>query len=136
MNGNINQTHKGKTMARPILATLSLKEVEYKPTEWAMDEKPWTVKVKPMSKRQLAQYKDNSSRMSLTTNSFYFGTSVNAIDIVKTQVTGWDNYSVPFKQKNGVMDDEVLESLYLEDIEEIANHIIKISTVGAEDLEK
>lgn len=122
-------------MARKIV-TLDMSPKDFTPTEWKEDEKPWVLKVKPLSKRQLAQYKDNSSRMSLTTNSFYFGTSVSALDIFKTQVVGWENYPIPYKQKNGVVDDEVFESVHLDDIEETANYIIKISTVGTDDLEK
>lgn len=122
-------------MARKIV-TIDMSPREYIPTEWKDDEKPWKLKVKPLSKRQLATYKDNSTRMNLQTNSFYFGTSVNAYEIFKSQVTGWENFPINYKEANGLVDEEVMNSIHIEDIEEVSNYIIKISTVGADELEK
>lgn len=97
---------------------------------------------KPLSKRQLALHKDNSSRMNLQNNSFYFGNSASALDIFKSQVTGWENIlddsgkEVKIKITNGLIDETLINGFPLEVIEEVVAHIISVSSIGAEELEK
>lgn len=97
---------------------------------------------KPLSKRQLALHKDNSSRMNLQNNSFYFGNSASALDIFKSQVTGWENIlddsgkEVKIKITNGFIDETLINGFPLDVIEEVVAHIISVSSIGAEELEK
>ena len=55
------------------------------------EEVKTTFLFKPLSKRQLALYKDSNSKMNLQTNTFYFGNSASAIDVFRSQVNGWEN---------------------------------------------
>lgn len=97
---------------------------------------------KPLSKRQLALYKDSNSKMNLQTNTFYFGNSASAIDVFRSQVTGWENITddngkeIKIKITNGIIDEALINGFPLDVIEEVSGHIVTISSAGAEELEK
>ena len=127
-------------MARKFV-TLDLSERSYVPKDWAEDDVKLTFKFKPLSKRQLAQFKDNSSRMSLNTNTIVLGVASINIDVFRSQVCGWDNLEIDDKKVNykavsGLVDEAVVNALPLDIIEEVASHIIEISTVNIEDMGK
>ena len=134
---------KGKIMAREFV-TVSLEERSYVPKDWKDEKgkpeaKALTFKFKPLSKRQLAQYSDNSSRLNIGSNTISLGNATNAIDLFKIAITGWDNFIVdgkakPFKKEgNGLLDEETIEILPLDIIEEVANHILKVSKFPEEE---
>lgn len=124
-------------MAREFV-TISRDIREYVPEDWR-DSKgepelnAFKVKFKPLSKRQLAQLSDSSSRLSLNSNTILLGNAVNSIDTLKLSLVGWDNYIVDgnqvafAKDASGLVSDELLEAIWLDVIEEIASHIIKVS---------
>lgn len=90
-------------MAREFV-TVSLEERSYVPNDWKDEKgKPETkaliFKFKPLSKRQLAQYSDNSSRLSISSNTILLGNATNAIDLFRASITGWDNFIVDGKAK-------------------------------------
>ena len=101
-----------------------------------------TFSFKPLSKRQLALYKDSNSKMNLQTNTFYFGNSASAIDVFRSQVTGWENITdgdgkeIKIKITNGLIDENLINGFPLDIIEEVSGHIVTISSVGEEILEK
>ena len=121
------------------IVTMDLNTVRtYTPKSEEHEEVKTTFKFKPMGKRQLALYKDNSSRMSLQTNSFYFGNSANAIEIFKAQIVDWENVldekdkPIAIKITNGLVSDEQINLFPLELIEEVSNHIITVSSMTKE----
>jgi len=134
-------------MAKKMFTTVSRDEKSYVPRDW-LDEngKPekgaLTFKYKPLSKKQLAVHQDNSSRMSLTTNTFYLGNATISIDVFRTAVTGWENFIVdgaerPYKKDGlGLVEEEVVEILPLDLIEEVAGHILKVSRFPEEEVKK
>ena len=130
-------------MAREFV-TVSLEEKSYIPNDWKDEKgkpeaKPLTFKFKPLSKRQLAQYADNSSRLSISSNTILLGNATNAIDLFRTAIVGWENFIVdskarPFKKEaNGLLEEEIIEILPLDIIEEVANHILKVSKFPEEE---
>ena len=108
------------------------------------EEVKTTFLFKPLSKRQLALYKDSNSKMNLQTNTFYFGNSASAIDVFRSQVTGWENITITdengkelkFKITNGIIDEALINGFPLDIIEEVSGHIVTISSAGNEELEK
>lgn len=127
-------------MARKFV-TLDMSERSYVPKDWADEEVKLTFKFKPLSKRQLAQFRDNSSRMSLNSNTILLGVASINIDIFRSQVCGWENLEiddkkVPFKAVSGLVEEAVVNALPLDIIEEVALHIIEVSSVNAEDMGK
>lgn len=127
-------------MARKFV-TLDLNERTYVPKDWENDDVKLTFKFKPLSKRQLAQFKDNTSRMSLQSNAILLGTSSLNIDVFRSQVCGWDNLEiddkkVDYKPAQGLVQEEVINGIDLDIIEEVALHIIQISNVTSEDMGK
>lgn len=127
-------------MARKFV-TLDMSERSYVPKDWAEDEVKLTFKFKPLSKRQLAQFRDNSSRMSLNSNTILLGVASINIDIFRSQVCGWENLEiddkkVQYKAVSGLVEEAVVNALPLDIIEEVALHIIEVSSVDAEDMGK
>lgn len=127
-------------MARKFV-TLDMSERSYVPKDWAEEEVKLTFKFKPLSKRQLAQFRDNSSRMSLQNNTILLGVASINIDIFRSQICGWENLEiddkkVSFKAVSGLVDEAVVNALPLDIIEEVALHIIEVSSVNAEDMGK
>ena len=64
-------------MARELV-TVSLEERSYIPNDWKDEKgkpeaKALTIKFKPLSKRQLAHYSDNSSRLNIGSNTISLG---------------------------------------------------------------
>ncbi len=124
-------------MAREFV-TLSLEERSYTPKDW-LDSKgepepnAFTVKFKPLNKRQLAVFIDNSSRLNINSNTIILGNAANSIDVCKTALTGWDNFivdgeKVNFKKDSALLvDDALLENIPLDVQEEIATHIVRVS---------
>lgn len=118
--------------------TLSLEERTYIPKDW-IDSKgepeanAFKVRFKPLNKRQLAAFIDNSSRLSINSNTIILGNAVNSIDVCKTALTGWENFivdgeKVNFKKDSALLvEDSLLENIDLDIIEEIATHIVKVS---------
>ena len=106
------------------------------------EEVKTTFSIKPLSKRQLALYKDSNSKMNLQTNNFYFGNSASAIDVFRSQVTGWENITddsgkeIKIKLTNGLIDETLINIFPLDIIEEVSSHIVTISSAGNEILEK
>ena len=133
-------------MARELV-TLSRDVKVYTPKDW-LDDKgaPETgalvFKFKPLSKRQLAVFSDNSSRLSLQSNTILLGNAANYIDVCKMAITGWDNLIIsgtnkPFeKDSNGLVSDDIIEDIPLDIIEEVAAHIIKVSKFPETELKK
>ena len=88
--------------------TVNRSEQEYVPKDWKNGEgKPelnaLTFRFKPLNKRQLAEFSDNSSRMQVQSSTVILGTSSIDYDIFKVAITGWDNFIVdgkalPFKR--------------------------------------
>jgi hypothetical protein len=80
--------------------------------------------------------------MNLQTNTFYFGNSASAIDVFRSQVTGWENITddsgkeIKIKITNGIIDETLINGFPLDVIEEVSGHIVTISSVGEEILEK
>lgn len=127
-------------MARKFV-TLDMSERSYVPKDWADEEVKLTFKFKPLSKRQLAQFRDNSSRMSLQNNTILLGVASINIDIFRSQICGWENLEiddkkVQYKAVSGLVDEAVVNALPLDIIEEVALHIIEVSSVNAEDMGK
>lgn len=127
-------------MARKFV-TLDMSERSYVPKDWADEEVKLTFKFKPLSKRQLAQFRDNSSRMSLNSNTILLGVASINIDIFRSQVCGWENLEiddkkVTYKAVSGLVEEAVVNALPLDIIEEVALHIIEVSSVNAEDMGK
>jgi hypothetical protein len=124
-------------MARELV-TLSRDIKTYTPKDW-LDEKgapevgALVFKYKPLSKRQLATFADNSSRLSIQSNTILLGNAVNSIDVFKMAVTGWDNLLVDGANKafekdaNGLVAESAIEDIPLDIIEEVATHIVHTS---------
>ena len=133
-------------MARKFV-TIDRSERSYVPKDWIdsktnePEEKALTFKFIPLSKRQIAQFADSSTRM-LQGGVFLLGTSSVNIEIFKTAISGWDNFIVdgkPYKFKkgnNGLVDEEVINILDLDIIDEVALHILEVSKVPDEEMGK
>ena len=130
-------------MAREFV-TVSLEERIYVPNDWKDEKgkpeaKALTFKFKPLSKRQLAHYSDNSSRLSIGSNTISLGNAVGNLDLFKSAVTGWDNLihegkEVKFKtDPSGLLADDLLEDIWEDVIQEVANHILKVSKFPEEE---
>ena len=79
--------------------------------------------------------------MSLNSNTILLGVASINIDIFRSQVCGWENFEiddkkVPFKAVSGLVEEAVVNALPLDIIEEVALHIIEVSSVNAEDMGK
>lgn len=119
--------------------TIDRSEKSYVPKDWIdektkePEDKALSFKFIPLSKRQIAQFSDNSTRMSLASNAILLGNASVNIDIFKTAISGWDNFVVdgkPYKFKkgnNGLVDEEVINILDQDIIDEVANHILDTS---------
>ena len=134
-------------MARKFV-TIDRSERTYVPKDWIdlktkePEEKALTFKFIPLSKRQLAQFADNSTRMSLQNNVILLGNASVNIEIFKTAINGWDNFIVddkPYKftkGANGLVSEDVIEILDQDIIDEIALHILKVSKADEEEMGK
>ena len=127
-------------------ATVSRDNISYFLRE-DIDEKGKPVKgalefiIKPMSKKQLANYQDSSSRMNVFNNTILLGNSANEIDLFRSNVVGMKNFIVSgedyaFKRENNLVDDAIIEILPLDIIGEVAREIIRISTITPETMGK
>lgn len=127
-------------------ATVSRENISYFLAE-DIDEKGKPAKgalefiLKPMSKKQLANYQDSSSRMNVFNNTILLGNSANEIDLFRSNVVGMKNFIVDgedyaFKRENNLVDDKIIEILPLDIIGEVAREIIRISTVTPETMGK
>lgn len=127
-------------------ATVSRENISYFLAE-DIDEKGKPVKgalefiLKPMSKKQLANYQDSSSRMNVFNNTILLGNSANEIDLFRSNVVGMKNFIVDgedyaFKRENNLVDDKIIEILPLDIIGEVAREIIRISTITPETMGK
>lgn len=133
-------------MARKIV-TVSRDIREYTPKDW-IDEKgkpelkAFTVKFKPLSKRQLATIADSSARFNIASNTIMLGNAENMYNVFRMAVTGWDNWIVndsvvPYvKDGSGLLDADLLEDFPLDIIEEIGNHIVEVSKATEELIKK
>lgn len=131
-------------MAREFV-TVSLEERSYVPNDWKDEKgkpeaKALTFKFKPLSKRQLAQYSDNSSRLNIGSNTISLGNAVGNLDLFKSAITGWDNLidnegkDIKFKRDaSGLVAEELIESIWEDVIQEVANHILKVSKFPEEE---
>lgn len=134
-------------MAREF-TTISKDIKKYTPKDWLDSEgKPednaLVFKFQPLSKRQLAQFSDNSTRLSMQSNTILLGNAENLISAFKSSITGWDNLLVDGKprefkkdQSTGLVEDDIIEILPLDIIEEVASHIVKVSKFPEEELKK
>ena len=130
-------------MAR-VFTTNSRDEKVYVPRDF-IDEKgkpekdALSIRFIPLSKRQLALFQDASSRMSIASSTIILGNASVNIDVFKEAVIGWDNFivdgaKVEFKKDaSGKVHEEVLEQFPLDIIEEVANHIAKVSKFPEEE---
>ena len=135
---------KGKIMAREFV-TVSLEERSYVPNDWKDEKgkpeaKALTFKFKPLSKRQLAQYSDNSSRLNIGSNTISLGNAVGNLELFKASVTGWDNFldkegkEIKYKKDaSGLVAEELIEYIWEDVIQEVANHILKVSKFPEEE---
>ena len=127
-------------------ATVTRTEVNYVLQE-DLDEKGKPIKgsleftLKPMSKKQIANYQDASSRMNVFNNTILLGNASNEIDLFRSNVIGMKNFIVdgedyPFKRENNLVDEKIVDILPLDVIGEVAREIIRISTVSEDALKK
>ena len=123
-------------MAREFV-TVSRDERTYVPKDWK-DEKgepekgALTFKFIPLSVRQLANFQDSSSRMSLNSSTLLLGNAGVHIDVFKMAISGWDNYlvdkeAVVYKKDGTGVKESLVEPLPLDIIEEVASHILQVS---------
>lgn len=128
------------------LATVSKDTFEYVLKE-DLDEKGKPVKgalvftVRPLSKKQLANYQDSSSRMNVFNNTILLGNATNEIDLFRSNVVGMKNFIVdgedyPFKRDGVLVSDEIIEILPLDIISEVSKYILEISVPSAETMGK
>lgn len=119
--------------------TIDRNEREYIPKDWKDEnDKPeqnaLKFKFKPLSKRQLAEFSDNSSRMQVHSGTVILGTTSIDIEVFKVAINGWENFIVDdkeykFKRVNGLVDEDAINILDLDIISEVSNHIIEVSKV-------
>ncbi len=130
-------------MARELV-TISLEERKYTPKDWLdekgnPEEKAFTIKFKPLSKRALAQFSDSSSRLSLASNTILLGNAENAINVFRANVSGWENLIIDGKPRtfkrdlNGLVEEDIIEILPLDIIEEVATYMIRVSKFPEEE---
>lgn len=129
------------------MATVSREVVDYV-LQSERDEKGKAIKdatifkVRPLSKKQLANFQDASSRMNVYNSTIYLGNSANEYDLFKANVTdiqnliAYDDSVVPFKKDGTVVAESIMEILPLEIISEVAKHILEISVPSAETMGK
>ena len=133
-----------RTFTKP--ATVSRDNISYFLQE-DIDEKGKPVKgavefiIKPMSKKQLANYQDSSSRMNVFNNTILLGNSANDIDLFKSNVIGMKNFIVdgeeyPFKKDGLLVAEEIINILPLDIISEVSKEIQRVSVPTEEDLKK
>ena len=127
-------------------ATVSRENISYFLQE-DIDEKGKPVKgaleftIKPMSKKQLANYQDSSSRMNVFNNTILLGNSANEIDLFRSNVVGMKNFIVDgedyaFKRESNLVDEKIIEILPLDIIGEVAREILRVSTITPEAMGK
>lgn len=119
--------------------TIDRGERYYIPKDWKdengkPEQNALKFKFKPLSKRQLAEFSDSSSRMQVHSGTIILGTTSIDIEIFKLAITDWENFIVDdkeykFKRVNGLVDDDAINILDLDIISEVANHIIEVSKV-------
>lgn len=134
-------------MAREF-TTISKDIKKYTPKDWLgeggkPEDGALVFKFQPLSKRQLAQFSDNSTRLSMQSNTILLGNAENLISAFKSSITGWENLIVDGKQREfkkdsstGLVEDDIIEILPLDIIEEVAGHIVKVSKFPEEELKK
>lgn len=134
-------------MARKFV-TISKEVRTYVPKDWleadgTPEANAFTVKFIPLSKRQLAQFSDNSTRLSMQSNTILLGNSENSLTLFKGVVIGWDNLfvndkAIEFKKdpSTNLISDEAIDGIDLDVIEEIVGHIIKVSKFPEDELKK
>ena len=131
-------------MAREFV-TVSLEERSYVPNDWKDEKgkpeaKALTFKFKPLSKRQLVHYLDNSSRLNIGSNIILLGNVVGNLELFKVSVIGWDNFldkegkEIKYKKDaSGLVAEELIEYIWEDVIQEVANHILKVSKFPEEE---
>jgi hypothetical protein len=131
-------------MARELV-TVSLEERSYIPNDWKDEKgkpeaKALTIKFKPLSKRQLAHYSDNSSRLNIGSNTISLGNAVGNLELFRASVTGWDNLvdnegkDIKFKRDaSGLIAEDLIELIWEDVIQEVATHILKVSKFPEEE---
>jgi hypothetical protein len=128
------------------LATLDRESYVYHLQE-DLDEKGKPVKgalefsIRPMSKKQIANFQDSSSRMNVFNNTILLGNSANDIDLFKSNVIGMKNFIVdgeeyPFKKDGLLVAEEIINILPLDIISEVSKEIQRVSVPTEEDLKK
>lgn len=99
-------------------------------------------KVRPLSKKQLANYQDSSSRMNVFNNTILLGNSANELELFRSNVIdiknllSEDDVVIPFKKDGMLVAEELIEMLPLEIISEVARHILEISVPSTEKMGK
>lgn len=134
-------------MARE-LTTISKDIKKYTPKDWLdesgnPEDNALVFKFQPLSKRQLAQFSDNSTRLSMQSNTILLGNAENLISAFKSSITGWENLIVDGKPRefkkdsaSGLVEDDIIEIIPLDIIEEVASHIVKVSKFPEDELKK
>ena len=99
-------------------------------------------KVRPLSKKQLANYQDASSRMNVFNNTILLGNSANELELFRSNVIDIknlladDDSVIPFKKDGMLVSEELIEMLPLEIISEVARNILEISVPAPEKMGK
>lgn len=135
-------------MGRKV-SKISREVQEYIPKDWKdekgnPEENPFTVSFKPLSKRQLAGFQDNSSRVSIGSNAILLGNATGNINVFKEAVVGWKNLIAEDEEGKetelkyekdalGNVKDSIIEDIPLDLIEEIAGHILETSRFGTKE---
>lgn len=97
---------------------------------------------KPMSIKKITEYMDRTTKMSISDNSIYLGNSTINLEVFKAQIKNWENIfdekgeEIKIKLNNGYLTEEQANIFPPEIINEVANHIVNVSKVSSETLEK
>ena len=114
-------------------------ELSYVPEMFIGEKKPLTFKIRTLNQKELAKFADAGTRLNVNSGMLILGTTEIEYEIARLCINGWDNFIVdgkakPFKKEgNGLLDEEAIEVLPLDIIEEVANHILKVSKFPEEE---
>lgn len=109
--------------------------ISYIPIGYEDDEKPLTFKARMLNARELAHFRDQSTRLDLATNQMIIGSSEQEYEVARNCILSWENMMIDdlevkcFLDTSGKFDETLVLEIpdLFEIICEVGRHIVIVS---------
>ncbi len=114
------------------VSTKPVKTYEYIPLSERGEEKPFTINIRPLTKREYALIEDKIAKFYRDETMTFASASTN-IETFQRGVTGWNNLldengkQIKPDKMNGMLTDDAINLLPIDIITEVANVIVGIT---------